>query len=201
MRHDGEARARIVATAADLFQRQGYHATGLNQILEESRAPKGSLYHYFPEGKEELAAVALTSAGRQVIATIDDVFGRGESLEDALAAFEKVFAEQLRDSGYQKGCPIATTALEEAATSDRLQAVSAEIYHTWSARFAQALRREGWPEERASALGVMVLATVQGALLLARVDRDLQPMQIVGREIGRLLHLDRTAWETPQPRA
>jgi TetR/AcrR family transcriptional repressor of lmrAB and yxaGH operons len=66
-KQEGEACARLLGTAADLFQRQGYHGTGLNQILAESGAPKGSLYHYFPEGKEALAAAALGRSGEEII--------------------------------------------------------------------------------------------------------------------------------------
>jgi len=187
MKHDGETRARMLDAAADLFGRRGYHATGLNQILEESGAPKGSLYHYFPKGKEELAAAALSAAGEEIIATIDTVFGRGESLAAALEALTRAFGDRMRDSGYQLGCPVATTALEEAATNDRLQAVSQDLYHAWSARFTRALVAAGWPAERATSLGVLVLACAQGALLLSRVERDLGPMETVARELELLL--------------
>jgi len=187
VKHDGEARARMVTTAADLFARRGYHATGLNQILEESGTPKGSLYHYFPAGKEELAAAALSVAGREILATMDTVFEGSESVTAAMETLTRVFEGRMRDSGYQLGCPVATTALEEAATNDRLRAVSREIYHAWSARFARALVAAGWPEERAAALGVLLLACVQGAFLLSRVERDLAPMETVARELELLV--------------
>ena len=187
MKKETGARARMVATATDLFARQGYQATGLNQILEESGAPKGSLYHYFPEGKEELAEAALATARRELLAALDAVFEQSSSFGEALGTVMRFFEARLRDSGYQVGCPAATIALEEAATSDRLQAVCRDLYRDWGARFARALVSAGWPEERARSLGVLTLASVQGALLLARVERDLEPLETVARELDRLL--------------
>src|SRR5271166_6270476 len=106
------SRAAFVHTTGRLLRRQGYAATGLNEIVARSGAPKGSLYFHFPGGKEELAVAAMERAGEQLRASIAAILGSSEDLGEALGRLVEALAAALQASGYEDGCPIATVTLE-----------------------------------------------------------------------------------------
>ena len=173
----------MVKTAGDLLHRQGYASTGLNQILEESGAPKGSLYFHFPGGKEELMAEALTASAGSLTEMLERVVTHAPSAEAALDQIVAYFAAQLEASHYTKGCPVATVALEQAATSDALHEVCSTAYRRWQMLIAARLQRDGLAEARADALAGFILATIEGALLLCRAHRSTEPLRRAGAEL------------------
>ena len=113
-------RERMLETTGRLLQQQGYAATGLNQVVAESRAPKGSLYFHFPGGKEQLAAEALERSGSSWAGSLDDVLGSARTTAGAMKRWVRMLAAQLEASDYAAGCPVATVALEAAPRSDAI---------------------------------------------------------------------------------
>jgi TetR/AcrR family transcriptional repressor of lmrAB and yxaGH operons len=180
-------RARMIATAAALLQRQGYHATGLSQIVQESEAPRGSLYFHFPGGKEELAVAALRDVGeiwkRRIAAAIDGA----PDLGAAIVAVCKLFASELAASDWQLGCPLATVALEASASSEPVRLTCAEHFAGWEASIAARLEKSGVHHEAALRMAVFALAAIEGALMLARVERSGRPLEIVGESLRSLV--------------
>ncbi|WP_396446923.1 TetR/AcrR family transcriptional regulator [Actinomadura sp.] len=183
----GETRERILRTAADLFQRQGYHGTGVNQVLAESGAPKGSLYFHFPEGKEQLASESVALSGRTVGEALTEAVLAAPDARAGLAALGEHFARSLRDSDFRKGCPLATVALETAAESETIRAACDTAYGEWLDGLRAALRGWGVPAERAGPLAALVLSSLQGAVMLARVQRDVSVLHQVTRQLAELL--------------
>lgn len=180
-------RARIIATTAELMEAQGYHATGLNQILQQSNAPKGSLYHHFPGGKEALAAEAVEMAGQAITNDLDAFIAQGTDLGTALTLIIAFFRERLQTSDFQKGCPVTTVALEVAATSDPLQQACRAVYRSWQIRIEQLLIASGWSETRAPAMALFTLSALEGALILCRAERSIRPLEQVAEELQLLL--------------
>jgi TetR/AcrR family transcriptional repressor of lmrAB and yxaGH operons len=174
------ARAKLIHGTATLLQRQGYHATGLAQIVEESGAPRGSLYFYFPGGKEELACAALESAGSEWRARIEAVIAGSSDLGEAIVAVCGMLADGLVASGFQLGCPLATVALEAASTSEAVRGTVANHYQGWKTSIAARLEQAGQEAELANKLATFALASIEGALLLSRVSRDVAPLVTVG---------------------
>ncbi len=181
------SRERLVTTTAALLQKQGYFGTGLNEIVKASGAPKGSLYFHFPGGKEELAAEALALNGAGMRAQLQAALEGVDDLEQALGVAIDALASQLEESDYTAGCPIATVALEAAATSDRIHEVSKEAYESWEAIVEARLVTAGVPEAEAKELGLAILAAVEGALLLSRAYRDTRPLRTVQRVLVRMI--------------
>lgn len=175
----GETRERLLRTAAVLFQTQGYHATGLNQVVAEGNAPKGSLYFHFPGGKEQLAAESLALSAGEVQERLRSV----TDLDDAL----DLFAAQLVASDFRDGCPIATVALDAAAESDQIRTACASAYGSWRAVLTDFLVRQGIHVDRAPGLATTVLAAVEGALLLAKTQRDVSPLRQVAADMRILI--------------
>ncbi|MEU8344492.1 transcriptional regulator, TetR family [Actinomadura meyerae] len=180
----GETRERVLRTAADLFQRQGYHGTGVNQVLAESGAPKGSLYFHFPEGKEQLAAESVALAGRTVAEALAGAVLAAPDGRAGLTALGEHFARSLLESDFAKGCPIATVALETAGASEALRAACDAAYAEWLDGLRAALRGWGVPEERVGPLAALVLSSLQGAVMLARVQRDVAVIHQVTHQLA-----------------
>lgn len=180
-------RARILAAATDLLEAQGYQATGLNQILQQSGAPKGLLYYHFPAGKEALAAEAVEIAGQAVTHDLDALIAAGLDFRSALVPLLAFFCQRLQTSEFQKGCPLATITLEIAATSDPIQQVCRDIYRCWQDRIEQLLINSGWSPGRAPAMARFVLSAIEGALILCRAERSTLPLEQVAEELRQIV--------------
>jgi TetR/AcrR family transcriptional repressor of lmrAB and yxaGH operons len=187
MAPQGETRERVLRTAGELFERQGYHGTGLNQVLAESRAPKGSLYFHFPGGKEQLAAEATARSGQELARTLASAALGAPDARDGVTAVGEHFVRVLEESGFRKGCPVATVALETAADSEPIRAACDETYTSWQQGIAAAMRGWGVPDGKADALAALVLSSLQGALLLARVRRDATVIRTITRQLADLV--------------
>jgi TetR/AcrR family transcriptional regulator, lmrAB and yxaGH operons repressor len=174
----------MLRAAARLFQRQGYSATGLNQIVEQGAAPKGSLYFHFPGGKEQLAAEAVTLAGAELGAAMAAAAARAEDAGQAIVAVAELFAVELEHSDYQAGCPVATVALDAAAESQPIRAACDSTYSSWLAGMTELLRRHRVDD--AAAVALLVVSAIQGALLLARVRRDVTLVRSTARQVADL---------------
>ncbi len=192
-------RARLTAAAATLFQRQGYHATGLAEIVEASGAPRGSLYFHFPGGKEELAVSALRESGARWRARIEAAVDAAPDLGAAVVAVCRLFADELAASDWQHGCPLATVALEASASSEPVRRTCAEHFTGWEASIAARLVASGVAEPAAQQTATLVLAAIEGALLLARVERSARPLEIVGAGLRALAGLAVAGGAPPAP--
>jgi TetR/AcrR family transcriptional repressor of lmrAB and yxaGH operons len=183
-----DSRDRFLDATADLLRRRGYHGTGLNDVVAASGAPKGSLYFHFPGGKEALAAEATERASRQFGLGIQAALDRGSSPPDTIRRLARGMAAGLDSSNYECGCPIATVALEAAATSDALAAACDGAFSDWTARLAAWLESAGGlPAEEARDTASLVLASLEGALILSRARRDPAPLHTVGDRLATLL--------------
>jgi TetR/AcrR family transcriptional repressor of lmrAB and yxaGH operons len=172
-----DSKGKTLAAAARLFRQQGYHGTALHDILAAGGSPRGSLYFHFPKGKEEIGEAALTLAGEAVRQAIAQAAEASENAEIFLTRIARGMASDLEKSGYQEGCPIATTALETAGHSDVLGAATRVAFQKWEAEIQRGLERFGMIAEEADLVATTVLSQLEGALLLARTYRSLAPMR------------------------
>ena len=191
-------REKLIATASALFRMQGYAATGLAEILAESGAPKGSLYHYFPAGKEELGEAALHAAIEHSGKKIGALMTNAPDLATMLRTYAALMADEMQASGFTAGCPIATIALEAAPRSPRLTAASCEAFNLWSGALARGMKRAGFAAERAAELADFIISSFEGALILARVRRDTAPLRHAGEELARLIESELNATRSVQ---
>src|SRR4051794_38080030 len=124
-------RERILESSGELFRRQGYAGTGIKAILTASDAPYGSLYHFFPGGKEELGAAALRDGGATYLRLVDAFFPEGGDVVAGTQAFFEGAAVVVEMTDYEDACPIATVALEVASTSEPMRIAAAEAFESW----------------------------------------------------------------------
>lgn len=173
-------RQRIVETSAELFRRQGYSATGVKQIVTAAKAPFGSLYHFFPGGKEELGAEAVRVSGAIYAQLIPAVFDPAPDLVTGVRAFFRLAGEHLRETGYEDACPIATVALEVSGSSETMRRACAEVFESWIAAGSERFERAGLEAAQARELVIGMLAALEGAFVLARALRSTQPLEVAG---------------------
>lgn len=185
-------RDRLVQVAARLFQRQGFHGTGLAQILRESGSPRGSLYFYFPRGKEQLGVEAIQSASDAVSGLIRRCAcsAPADDPSELVGRLAEAIARWLERSDFTAGCPVTTVTLEAAGTSGALQAACRHAYSDWHRLLHDSLVHAGRESARADALATLVLASFEGALALSRAYRSAEPLTTVGRELAALLRAE-----------
>jgi TetR/AcrR family transcriptional repressor of lmrAB and yxaGH operons len=180
-------RQPIVDAAVTLFRRQGYAGTGLNDIVDASGAPKGSLYHYFPAGKASIAIASVEEAGRRVANTMEALASETRSTADLLRAHARLLSGWMRKSGFRDGCPITTVLLELAPKDRGVAEAGRKAYAARIDVLKRKLSADGFPPARTGRLAVLCVSTLQGALIQARVERSSAPIETAAEELAKLL--------------
>ena len=177
----------MVRTMSRLLQRQGYAATGLNEVVEQAGAPKGSLYFHFPGGKEQLASESLAASGASIRRVIEATLASAESPAAAVQRLAMGLGGALAASGYSEGCPIATVALEEATVSEPIRSCSAEAFRSWEAAIAERFVQFGWGPVPAASAATLILSALEGGLILSRAYRSTEPLSAVAAGLAQSL--------------
>jgi TetR/AcrR family transcriptional regulator, lmrAB and yxaGH operons repressor len=184
---EASTRQRMIETAVHLFRRQGYHATSWRTLVETAGTPWGSAYHHFPGGKEQLGVAAIEMGSDLVVAQMERIFAETRSAAGAVRAWCRTSAERLADSDYTEGCPVATVALESTSDSEAITVASRKAFERWRGVIRDHLIGVGVRRKRAAELATLVLANVEGGLLLARVSRSKEPLFLAGEQLALLL--------------
>ena len=185
-------RERILAATNESFRRRGFHATSLKHITAAAGVPTGSVYHFFPAGKDELAREVVVTSGeayRQLFELIADEAG---DVSSAVVAFFESAAAVLEETDYLDPCPIGTVAREVASTNDVLRAATEQVFASWVATLDARLRAAGVPAGEARPLATTIVAALEGGFVLARVRRDAMPLRAVGDSMRELVDGART---------
>ena len=165
------SRAALIDTAATLFRRQGYAATGLNQILDDAGVKAGSLYHHFPGGKQELAAAVVESAGTQIEQVLRAALAGDAPVTAVVDRWLDMLAAGLA-ADCRDGCPVEPIATESVHASELVRRAAARAFDSWCAAIAERLRADGWDAARADETALAVVSIIEGALVLSRTSGD-----------------------------
>lgn len=181
-------RERMVISAALLIRERGAHATAISDVLQHSGAPRGSAYHYFPGGRTQLLCEAVDYAGDHVGGVID----AADSGLDLLDTLIDKYRRQLLDTDFRAGCPIVAVSVESGAEPggaqdrERIAPVierAAEAFERWTDQITQRLIADGIPAATAADLSVLTTSALEGAIVLARVRRDVTPLDVIHRQL------------------
>ena len=172
-----ETRDRLLRAGEKLFRAQGYSGTGLKQLAAEAEAPWSSMYHFFPNGKEQLAEEVIRYGGDLYAQMIRQCFVAYPDPREAIGAMFAGEARVLRSSGYRNGCPVASVALDVASTTETVRKPCAEVFASWIAALAEGIAACGTPQEMATDLASYVLASLEGAIILSRTSRSVRPLE------------------------
>lgn len=165
------SRTALIDTAALLFRRQGYAATGVNQILEMADVKAGSLYHHFPEGKQQLAAAVVQRVGADIEQRLRALLATQAPVPDLIDGWIDLMASALT-ADPRDGCPIEPIATESVDASALVRQASRAAFAGWRDAVADRLRAEGWVQTDAEQTALALIALIEGALMLSRIAGD-----------------------------
>jgi AcrR family transcriptional regulator len=171
---------RIIESSAELFRRQGYTGTGVKQIVAAANAPFGSVYHFFPGGKEQLGAETIRASGQLYMQLFATIALQAPDVVSAVGDFFAGAAETLRETDYADACPIATVALEVASTSEPLREATAEVFDSWIAGATEYFAAVDIPRDTARELAFTMLSLLEGAFIFCRAMRTTEPLEAAG---------------------
>nr|WP_243740017.1 TetR/AcrR family transcriptional regulator [Aureibacillus halotolerans] len=185
----------ILSTASRLFCTQGYHGTGLNQIIKESGSPKGSLYHYFPNGKEQLAAEAIAGVTTDSTTYFKQLFHQED---DLVSAFERMFSKQAECFNESKNFsfgawPIGLLSLEVSGESERIREACDSYYDVIQCLWAEQLQSYGHTENESRQIALSMIAMIEGAIILCCAQQNAQPLLAIQPALVKLIKRDRAS--------
>jgi AcrR family transcriptional regulator len=174
------ARARMVRSAATLIRERGIHGTGLREVAAHAGGPRGSLGRFFPGGKTQLVTEAIDVALVDLFGDLEQTLGDAETFPEAISVLVAPWRRLLVEHGFALGCPLAATICD-AADNDRLRTHVSERFASWRVLVADTYTRFGAPLAEADAHATVLMAALEGALILARAQRAIEPLDTVER--------------------
>jgi AcrR family transcriptional regulator len=182
-----DTRARLLTATNESFRRRGFNGTSLKHVTAAAGAPIGSLYHFFPGGKEELAAATIESSGDAYRQLFEVIAGAAPDIAHAITDFFDGAATALEETDFIDPCPIGTVAREVASTNDDLRAATQRVFSSWIDAAATHLEEAGASSHDARELALTLVAALEGGFVLARSARDAEPIRAAGRALRRLV--------------
>jgi TetR/AcrR family transcriptional repressor of lmrAB and yxaGH operons len=183
------SRAALINTAGTLFRRQGYAATGLNQILDDAGVKAGSLYHHFPGGKQELAAAVVETAGSGIDRVLRAALAEDVPVTVVVDRWLDLLAAGLAADG-RDGCPVEPIATESVHASEIVRRAAARAFEGWCSAIAERLRADGWTDERAGEIALAVVSIIEGALVLSRTSGNVAALDAARGAVRAVLARD-----------
>jgi TetR/AcrR family transcriptional repressor of lmrAB and yxaGH operons len=182
-----ESREKILTAAAMLFQIKGFNATGLNEILSESGSPKGSLYYYFPNGKEELALEAIQLSSKSIQKRLNASLNKYASPIEAIQFTIKNIAEDMEKANKLKDISISLIALETYFSSEPLREACKEVFEILENMYSKKLIESGIPKKIALELGMLIQVMIEGAITVSLTQRNVTALLVVSKHVDILL--------------
>jgi TetR/AcrR family transcriptional repressor of lmrAB and yxaGH operons len=186
-----DSRASMVRTAASLIRTHGVTATSFSEVVAASGAPRGSIYHYFPQGKEQLATDAIRWTSERVLAHQRTC--EATSAEGVLECFIDMWRQVVLSSGGAEGCVVAGVAIDTYAREPGLIDVVRATFRSWIGLLAEQLEAVGVARARAIRIATATVAGMEGALILCRAEGNSGPLETVAIELKRLLPPEKAA--------
>jgi len=176
------SRDRMIVSAALLLREKGLTGTSFGDVIDHSGAPRGSIYHHFPDGKSQLVEEAVQYAGSYVAESIESA-----GTIEALRGFTKAWRKTLERSDFRAGCPVVAVAVEAHNEAPRLAGAAADAFTLWQEALASLLERSGVERARARRLATTTVAAIEGAVVICRAQHDIQPLDDVSAELETML--------------
>ena len=180
----GTSREQMLESAIFLMRQAGLSAAGINQIVGRSGSPKGSVYHYFPEGKNQLAAEALTLYGRRVAEAFEATLAAKKGRAKKVRALFALVAERLRGADFDASCAAGAVALDIGRQNETLRTVVANAMASWQAIVAAHLPMR--TRARTDSFAGLVISAIEGGYIRGRAERSTRPLTEAGEWLAAL---------------
>ena len=183
-----DTRSRMVTSAALLLREHGVAGTSIAKVLEHSHGPRGSVGFHFPDGKTQLVSDAVRWAGGLVTRILVKARDEGTPADEVFAMICELYRRQLRETDFVAGCPVGSVG-QESYADPNLREVVGEVLGEWRRELTASLVASGHTRGAARDLADLCIASVEGAILMARIDRSSKPIDVVERRISPLLRV------------
>jgi AcrR family transcriptional regulator len=182
-----DRRRQMLDTAIELFRLHGYNGTGFRQVVAESGAPRGSMYHHFPGGKVQLGTEAVALAGQLIHDYIlKKILDEADDFVTGLEAIWSWWIDHVEKAEFA-GCPVLAVAVESHPEAPELTAAAAAVFDSWVAAYRSRLERSGLDHEEAQDYALLIMSALEGATGLSRADRNRETLERVGRRIATII--------------
>jgi TetR/AcrR family transcriptional repressor of lmrAB and yxaGH operons len=182
----GATKRAMLASAAEVMRERGAAGVTIDEVLSRSGAPRGSVYHHFPGGRNQILLEALQFAGDSMSSAIGDAALQGPMA--LLREFVDLWEDVLRDSDFAAGCPVVAAAISTSDEDPRLANDAAQIFDRWRAALTRSFVADGFGNGEAEGLATTMLAAIEGAVILCRSLRSAQPLRDVAENIEFLVN-------------
>jgi len=179
-----DTRQSMVLAAVELLRERGVDGVTLDDVLSRSGAPRGSIYHHFPDGRAQIIDEAAQLSGDAISRLISKAAPDGPAaVVDAVTGF---WRKLLRQNKFAVGCPVVSIAVSAAPGSALAQHAN-QIFRTWHQLVTDCLVADGVGTVVARRLATMSLGAIEGAITMCRATSSLQPLDDVNAELKLLL--------------
>ncbi|TDL88846.1 TetR/AcrR family transcriptional regulator [Vibrio vulnificus] len=182
-----DTKSLIIDHATILFQQKGYKGVGLSEVLKVCNVTKGSLYHHFPNGKEELLIACLHSLNEVITLDIVDIFERYPTTLEATNSMIEKLIVNLEREGTITGYTFSSMVSEMATLSDPVRKACADLYAKIQGIYYKKLLEDGYPKESASNMALMMTATIEGAMMLCLAETSAKPLKVISQLLPNIL--------------
>jgi TetR/AcrR family transcriptional regulator, lmrAB and yxaGH operons repressor len=181
----GSTRIRMLITAAEVLRERGAAGVTIDEVLARSGSPRGSVYHHFPAGRNQILTEALQFAGEEIAEVIHEAAAMGGMY--LVRKFVAFWEELLAESDFAAGCPVVAAAIGSADDEPQLTSVAGSIFGHWRDALTRAFVSDGFEESDATSLAIMCVASLEGAMVLCRSTRSVEPLRDVAAQLEFLI--------------
>lgn len=182
-----DTRQRIIDASLDTMRAKGFASSSISDIVKASRAPRGSVTFHFPGGKDEIAAEVVALRAHQLVAATQDAAANSETADEFLVQCFDRAADDFEQSGYLAGCPVVPIAIDRASASSSLARASADFFTAWRQAIRERLIDFDIELERAEGIAALAVFAIEGALVVARLERDREALATARDQVRRLV--------------
>lgn len=182
-----DTKSMIIDIATTLFQQKGYKGVGLTEILKACNISKGSLYHHFPNGKEELLIACLQSLNDAITREIVEIFKKYTTTSEATKVTIDKLILDFETKGEIAGYTFSSIVSEMASLSDPVREACANLYHRIQDIYFNKLLSDGFEKEKANSIALMMTASIEGGMMLCRTEKATTPLKVISQVIANLL--------------
>ena len=181
----GSTRTKMLLTAAEVLREKGAAGVTIDEVLARSGAPRGSVYYHFPDGRNQLLTEALQFAGDSITAVIDDAAEHGYIV--LVRRFVEFWERTLIDSDFTAGCPVVAAAIGSSDDVPALTTIASNVLDRWRDALTRAFTADGFEVTDAVSLAWTSIASLEGAVVLCRSAKSVDPLHAVAEQIEFLI--------------
>lgn len=183
-----DTKLQIIETSTPLFQQKGYKGVGVTEIIKSCNISKGSFYHHFPNGKEELLIACLKSIDETITTHMMDIFKQYPTTQEATQAMIDILVNDFEQEGRIVVSTFTSLVSEMGTLSEPVRAVCADLYLKMQNIYLTKLEADGFPKENANSIALMMIASIEGAIMLCLTQKSSNPLKVISHELPKLLN-------------